>query len=342
MSALGRELEIHVMAEALGVGGKGDAAAAVVAFCRERIRGWLASRPALGSIAELEKLLLEKLRLVIHEVWTDADLEELRQKYIRLREFGFATLRDELQPGIFGTLFERLHVNGHSPDRFVAFIDCRTADKAARRFFTRWHEIAHVLTNFSQLELPLRRSRAKGSPTERMMDLLAGEFAFYSPLFTPLRRAELDREGLITFAGVERLRNEFCPAASFQATLNACIARAEFGAAYVEAELVHKKGEDPTASNRQPALFPIPSRPKHLRLTTVVPNDLARGMGLHVMLRVPGNSCVSEAFFEETQKAGNECLGNWSHSDGSTLRSCPVRVEARGFERHVFAVIQAA
>jgi hypothetical protein len=124
--------------------------------------------------------------------------------------------------------------------------------------------------------------------------------------------------------------------------LNACIARAEFGAAYVEAELIHKKGEDPTASNRQPTLFPIPSRPKHLRLTTVVPNDLARGMGLHVMLRVPRNSCVSEAFFEGTQKAGNECLGNWSHSDGSTLRSCPVRVEARGFEGHVFAVIQAA
>jgi hypothetical protein len=186
MSALGREREIHVIAEALGVGGKGDAAAAVVAFCRERIRGWVASRPALGSIAELEKLVLEKLRLVIHEVWTDADLEGLRQKYIQLKEFGFATLRDELQPGIFGTLFERLHVNGHSPDRFVAFIDCRTADKAARRFFTRWHEIAHVLTNFNQLELPLRRSRAKGSPTERMMDLLAGEFAFYSPLFTPL------------------------------------------------------------------------------------------------------------------------------------------------------------
>jgi hypothetical protein len=134
MSALGREREIHVMAEALGVGGKADAAAAVVAFCHERIRGWLASCPAPRDIAELDKLVLEKLRLVIHEVWTDADLEELRQKYIQLREFGFATLRDELQPGIFGTLFERLHVNDHSPDRFVAFIDCRTADKAARRF----------------------------------------------------------------------------------------------------------------------------------------------------------------------------------------------------------------
>jgi hypothetical protein len=36
MSALGREREIHVMAEALGVGGKADAAAAVVAFCHER------------------------------------------------------------------------------------------------------------------------------------------------------------------------------------------------------------------------------------------------------------------------------------------------------------------
>jgi hypothetical protein len=174
-----------------------------------------------------------------------------------------------------------------------------------------------------------------------MMDLLAGEFAFYSPLFAPLLRAELDRQGHLTFAGVERLRNEFCPAASFQATLNACIARADFGAAYVEAELIHKKGEDPTASNCQPALFPIPSRPKHLRLTTVLPNDLARGMGLHVMLHVPRNSPVSQAFFEGTQKAGNECLSNWSHSDGSTLRPCAVRVEARGFEKHVFAVIQA-
>jgi hypothetical protein len=328
------------MADALGVAGAGDAALAILEYCRTKIFGWLSPKAVVTGISDLERIVCEKLCLVIEEIWTDAGLDAAVRKYVALREFAFATLPSELDGGTFGTLYERLHVDGRSRDRFVAFIDCRTPDKAARRFFTRWHEIAHALTNYSQLQLPLKRSRVRGSPTERMMDAIAAEIGFFDPLFRPLLETELQRATHLTFAGVERLRDRFSRDASFQATLNTCVSRLPFAACVVEAQVVHKKSEIAALDSLQQSLFPPqPPPPKRLRLTLVVPNSAGRRMGLHELLRVPETSALWEAYHGDYAIGEGEDLADWEHS-GRSLPSFAVRVEARRLDDRVLGLIQ--
>jgi hypothetical protein len=332
--------EISVMAAALGVPTERPAKS-ILEFCRSKILGWLPHGKMVATISELEKLVCGKLRLVIEEVWSDEALEKLIRKYMSMGELGFGGLAHQLDNTTFGTLYERFRADGRSHDRFIAFIDCRTAAKAARRFFTRWHEIAHALTNYNQLELPLKRSRMCGSPTERMMDAIAAEIGFFDPLFLPLLDTEIQRSGRLTFAGVQRLRAHHSGDASFQATLNASVTRLSFAAAIVEAEVVHKKSELSSLASRQRSLFPAPPPPpKRLRLTSVVPNAAGRKMGLHDLLRVPEDSTLWRAYHEEREVDGAENLSMWEHS-GVPLNSMEVSIEARHLEDRVLGLIQS-
>jgi hypothetical protein len=347
VTSLDREYDINLLAQGLGVAGEGrPPVSAILDHCREKIAGWISSAKGLTGIDQLESIVRGNLRLVIEEVWSEEDLQRLIRKYVALREFAFAHLADELDNGTFGALYERRHIDGRSRDRYVAFIDCRTQEKAARRVFTRWHEIAHALTCYRQLQLPLNRSRIKGSPTERMMDLIAGELNFYSPLFRPVLNVELKRSGNLTFAGVERIRDEFHPAASFQSTLNACVRTAPFAAAVVEASLEHKNCEIQAMNPSQGVLIDLPPVPKALRLTSVAPNEDGRSLGLHLKLRVPTNSVIATVFngSEEFSAARTaiEDLGDWTHSNSPALAHCVVQIEARKLGDLVLALIQAA
>ena len=242
MTTLDREYDIELLAKGLGVAGPGvPPVEAIIEHCRKKISGWIPPGAHLESVDQLEQIVCGKLRLVILEIWTDDDLQSAIKKYVELGEIAFAHLRSELSGDTFGALYERRHVDGRARDRYVALIDCRTSATTSRRIFTRWHEIAHALTLYQQLQLPLNRSRVKGSPIERMMDLIAGEFNFYDPLFQPVLARELQREGHLTYAGVDRIREEFYKEASFQSSLNACVRNAPFPAAVVEATLEYKK-----------------------------------------------------------------------------------------------------
>lgn len=345
MTSLDREYEIDLLAKGLGVAGQGRLpVAAIIDYCRTKISGWIPRSAALTRVEQLERIVCENLHLVIEEIWSDGDLERLIRKYVALGEIGFAHLAEELDEGTFGALYERFRVNGRARDRYVAFVDCRTSAKAARRIFTRWHEIAHALTLYQQLQLPLNRSRVKGSPMERMMDLIAGEFNFYGPLFEPVLAAELERTGHLTFAGVERIRDEFYTEASFQSTLNACVRGALSPAAVVEASLEYKKRERETMDDSQGVLIDLPPIPKTLRLTSVAPNELGRAFGLHLMLRVPSHSVISRVFSATEDFAGPETatenLREWTHSHGPALPPCEVLVEARKLGGLALAVIQ--
>jgi hypothetical protein len=345
MTNLDREYDIDLLAKGLGVAGPGRApVAAIIDYCQAKISGWIPEDATLTSVNQLERVVCENLHLVIEEVWTDDDLQKLIRKYVALGEIAFAHLAQELDEGTFGALYERLHVNGRARDRYVAFVDCRTAAKAARRIFTRWHEISHALTLYQQLQLPLNRSRVKGSPIERMMDLIAGEFNFYSPLFKPVLANELHRTGYLTFAGVDRIRDEFYKEASFQSTLNACVRSAPFPAAVVEAALEHKKNEREAMDVLQGVLIQMAPIPKTLRLSSVAPNEFGRTFGLHLMLRVPPRSVISKVFSSTEEfsiaKTATENLAHWTHSDGCALPGCKVMVEARKLGAVALAIIQ--
>lgn len=325
MSKLSQAPEVVRMAEELGLDWQKDAVAEIIGYCHRRILGWLKEAPA-ATLSELEDLVCGRLHLVFEEAWSDDDLSRISRKYVALGEAVFASLKHQLDKDTYAVLFERRNVSASSPDRYVAVLDCR-GTKGSRRFFSRWHEIAHLLTLVRQLELPFHRSVKDKSPIERLMDAVAGEIGFYDPVFRPALDAEIRSRKRLSFDVVNRLRDSVCPAASFQATLIACISRAAVPAVYLEADIAYKKSEKAEINSGQLDLIPRDPPKPRLRAVVVVPNDAAtaKGFVLHRNMKVPGQSLVSKHFLKtqgtETSASEQaiEDLSIWEHSDGEIV-----------------------
>jgi hypothetical protein len=224
-------------------------------------------------------------------------------------------------------------------------IDCR-GTKAARRFFSRWHELAHLLTLPPTASTPVHRSTTEATGTERLMDVVAAELGFHETLFRPCLEAELARGGGLTFAGVDRVRAGYAPEASRQATLRACVNRLSAPVMLVEASLGFTKDEETRFE-----LEPIPSRrPKPcLRVTQAMANAAARRCGLRIPLRmrVPAGSILSRAYFDANgegplgETTAEEDLGGWVHRDGTALPGQRVRVRVEPGRNSVWGLFFA-
>jgi hypothetical protein len=347
MRRLGEEPAVARMASELGVGGGDDAVAAVTSYCRAKIDGWVRdANPQPASIRELEQLVCRKIRLVFEEVWSDEDLLSVIRRYVSVGEHVFATLKHDLDDETFATLLERQTATARCPDRYVAVIDCR-GDKGARRFFTRWHEIAHLLTMTRQLELPFHRSRGQRDPLERLMDAVAGTVGFYDPLFSPALEEAVKRTRRLSFEVVEQVRKKVCPDASFRATLNACVSRLKTPALIVEARMGYKKHEREALESQQLTLLPAEKPTAELRVSVAGGNEAARRSALRVNknMRVPEDSLLYKHFYlssatTSSDQTTSEDLGIWCHSDGRSVGTGLIFVETRHCEDHVLALMQ--
>ncbi len=63
------------MAAGLHLSGE-DAAQAIIEFCRKRVAALLKGARGLRSIADIERVICDKLNLVIHEIWNDEELDQ--------------------------------------------------------------------------------------------------------------------------------------------------------------------------------------------------------------------------------------------------------------------------
>ena len=344
MNKLDSEQEIIKLAAGLKVDWQQNAVQNIIALCHEKISKWLKHAPKIRNIQDLEALVCEKLMLVFEEVRSDDDLTHIIRKYLGLGEPIFATLKADLDDKTFATLIERRKIDGNSKDRYVAVIDCR-GPKGARRFFTRWHEIAHLLTLQGQLQLPLHRSTTDRSPTERLMDTIAGEVGFYDPLFGPILRQETDNESSLSFVQVERIRERFCLEASLKSVLNTCVKRFNRPTIVAEIGLGLKKDEERQMQSSQLNLLPTTRPEPKLRVLSVLGNGLhSTGLKLHRNMQVPVASLLYRFFskqdgFEGNEGNGIENLNIWRHSDGKALANLDVRIQARRFQDSVTALI---
>jgi hypothetical protein len=320
----------------------------IIGFCKRKLRTWTreAGSGALKA-ADLEALVARKLGLVFEEIWSDSDLQQLITKYVGLGEPVFATLKADLDDKTFAALLERV-VSSTPTERYVAVIDSR-GDKAHRRFFSRWHEIAHLLTLTRQLELPFYRSCSDRSPMERLMDAIAGEIGFPDEVIKPQLEVERTRSGQLTFAGVERVRQEVCPDASFQATLNASVVRWSKPVLLIEAGMGLKKAERDSVESSQLALIPRSTPEPKLRVLMALSNEAARRTRLRIdrNMAVPRESIVHRTFGRTQSSDGIsedastvEDLALWRHSDGAAVGSGQIRIQARSVGSRVVALIQ--
>jgi hypothetical protein len=332
--------EILELAEKLGVG----AAAPIeniLGYCRRRIDGWVGEAGGVMGIDALEALVTQRLQMVLEEIRTDEDWDRLKDVYARgKKEYVFGGMRSKFDDDdnlTYGALVQRRNAGPSDPDRFVAVIDCR-GNKLARRFFTRWHEIAHRLTTHADMLEPVYRS--EHDPIERMMDEIAGHVGFYEPLFQPAYRQASEGKPLLTFGTVEAIIRGAFPTASFQATLFACARRMTTPVVYLEAALAHKK--EMKRLLQTPSMFgddPL----GELRAVKVIPNKAAQqdGFTIPTNMRVPAVSVIHRLFDAEplTTANGNEEMNQWE-TRGKALEDRAVVVEGRKVPDRVIAIVQ--
>jgi len=346
MRALDQDLRVVEIARRLALTDGDGAVQSILSFCRRLVEGWARQVGGIRSVQDLEGLVCSRLNLEFQEFRHEGELDAIVRKHVDAGDVVFASLPTLFDEETFATLIRCRPRASDARPKHVAVIDCRGA-KAYRRWFSRWHEMAHLLTLDTPSEgQPVHRSTSEHSATERLMDLIAADIGFFGPLFAPVFSAEVLARGRLDFAAIAQVRQHYAPEASFQATAIACLKRWPQPAVHLEAGLALTAAETRQFDQESiPARRPTPK----LRVLKVMGNDAAHDAGLRLVrhLPVPEASILHHLFFSRepitagTETSTVEDLGEWRRSNGRHLPSGRVAVEARPGRRHIEALVQA-
>ncbi len=316
--------QVWRLAADLGLRPTADPVADIRAFCRKRLRALLRDFRC-STLRELLDTATAHLDTLFVEIRSDEQLEQIKREYVAKGEVVFATLDKELGPETFAITFRRRRALPGERG-FVSVVDCR-GEKASRAYFSKWHELAHLLTLTDQARLSFCRTHSDPEhrdPEEAVMDVLAGDAGFFLDLVTP------HAAGALTFDKVLSLREQLCAEASEQASLLGFARAWPQPALLLRAQPALKKAEQ---AGRAQASFGFRTPPSPaLRAVQVTANDpaIAAGLSIPLNMRVPERSVIYRVFSgsEEIGEA-DEDLSWWTSSDGGRLSSFPVHVTAR-------------
>jgi len=208
---------------------------------------------------------------------------------------------------------------------YVSVIDCR-GYKKLKAYFTKWHELGHLLILTDQTRLVFKRTHAlhdPKNPEESLVDVVAGSFAYYPAMVRPLATGE------ITFESVERIRQALCPDGSFQSALIGVSQSWPSPCVLLEARMACRKQD-----------FDLGHAT--LRAVHVSVNEAAhrRGIEMYPNWRVPQRSVIFQVFENATGSGEKlEDLEWWETSDGKRLDAKSVKVYAKLIGGSVFALI---
>ena len=335
-SRLNRSTKIWTLARDLGLKVKdNDPALAIRQHCEKRVVGIIHDFSGCKTLSDLIEMVRGTLETKFEVVRNNKELCQVRDRYLQKGESGFVNLEAELSGEVFGITFQRRKREAWEP-RFVSVIDCR-GEKAPREYFTKWHEVAHLLCLTDQLRLSFRRThsdRNSKDPEESMMDVIAGHLGFLPSLVGP------HIDGEISFEAIDSLKERLCPEASRESAVAGFVQAWPTAVILVRAELALREEE---LRRAQQIGFGFVDRPAPvLRAVTVIANGEARraGFRIHPRMRVPERS-ILHALFHGHRKTGeaDENLDWWESSDGTRLASIPIRVRARRAWRTVEGLI---
>jgi len=322
MSRLDSKPQIGKLANDLGLSGAGKPVAEIVDYVRRRVRKVVKTYKC-ETLAELLNAATHDAKTVFREVHCDADLDPIIAEFVPQGETIFANLRNELREHDYAITLKRQHAAKFDLP-FVSIIDCR-GPKVFASYFTKWHELAHLFTLTPQMRLVFRRTHAAAvpDPEESLMDVIAGEMAFWPDFL----HAGRDQE--ISFELIDRIRKEFCSQASLQASMIGIVKGLPKPCILLTAQLTLKKSQKLGAAQLR---FANPAAPTpQLRAVRVSVNRAAReeNILMHAHWRVPERSVIYRAFEQRTDFEAIENLDWWATSDGSQLSSCRVLAKAR-------------
>lgn len=306
-----------------------DPIEAVLRKCEHQVRDILAAfeqdAGACTSLSLLADLVANKLRTSFEIICTDGDLIRVRNAHLERNEIGFARLDDELGPGMYGVTIRLLHPEPWGM-RFVSVIDCRGA-KRHRQFYTKWHELSHLLVLTDQMRLVFRRTHEKRSnPEEQLIDLIAGRCGFHQTVVERFASAP------VSFDLLDKLRDTLCPEASRQAAMIGFVNAWPSPCVLISAELALKAAEERAADEAPTRQMPWSREPREtLRARHITMNDSARSLnlGLFRNMRVPERSVIVRVFTGEADEASAVEDFSWWESGGTHLPTQRVHVSAR-------------
>ena len=316
--------QIAVLASDLRLRHAGDPVAAILRFCHKRITAFVKEFHC-ATLSELLAAAAARFDTLFIEIHADADLARVRTEYVARGELVFATLDHQLGPHVYAIAF-KLTRPQHGDRRFVSIIDCRGA-KAWRCYFSKWHELAHLLTLTQQARLKFCRTHAEPDvkdPEESLMDIIAGEVGFCPQLVHPHATGE------ISFDKIDALREKLCPEASQQASLIGFVKAWPAPCVLIQARLALKAQERRSLAQRSLGFHDGPT--PVLRAVRVTANAAAEGIGMtvHPNMRIPERSVIARAFEKGSDNLeAAEDLGSWQSSSGRGLAARPVTVKAR-------------
>jgi hypothetical protein len=325
--------EIWRLAKDLGLSVRQDPVTAIVRRAVRRVQEIRKEFPC-ATLAELLDSVAAKLDTVFVEVYTDADVDALEGAYLARGETGFVALRSQLSPKVFGITFRLLRPT-HLDRAFVSVIDCRGA-KRYRAYFTKWHEVAHLLTLTAQRRLRFCRSHEPGErkdPEEALMDVIAGDAAFLPDIVRPYAA------GHLTVDTIDNLRETLCPECSRYAALLGFAHAWSNPVLLVEVELAVRTAEALAKQCQFDFSTPLIAVPRATRVTS---NEAARvaGLRIHRNMRIPEDSVIHSVFRGDAERLqATENLSMWSASDGTRLPDRSVRVDAFRLNDNVFALV---
>lgn len=332
MSRLDSKPQIGKLASDLGLKRSDRPVSEIVDYVRRRV-GKVVKSYKCGNLADLLDAAAHDAKTRFREVHCDADLHQIIEEFVPQGETIFANLRNELRDQDYAITLKRQNAAKFDLP-FVSIIDCR-GPKVFASYFTKWHELAHLFTLTPQMRLMFRRTHAAAvlDPEESLMDVIAGEMAFW-PAFL---KADHDQE--ISFELIDRIRREFCPQASVQSSLIGIVKALPIPCILLTAQLSLKKYQKLGVAQMRFSNCPAPA--PQLRAVHVSVNRAAReeDILMHAHWRVPERSVIYRSFEQGANLEAVENLDWWRTSDGSRLRSCTVRVKTKYSPESVVALV---
>ena len=338
--------ELKRVAKELGLAQTGDIEAAIIAHCLDQLREWAVSYGNPDTLSELTDHFATSLGMQLKEVRGQEDIDSLLGQVAPEQRAVIANLKAELGDDTDAVTI--LRMNRKPWDQvYLAVINCQDWHEF-RRYFSKWHEIVHRLIEGQQLTFAFRHTKVtKLEPEEILVDRVAAALAFYPDIFAPIANEEIERDGRLTFAAIDRIRDRVVPDASREATVLACVRHLARPAWFLRCGMGLKAEEARRVNSPQTHMFANEPPREKLRVRTGAPTATGKAIGIRFYpnMQVPEDSVVAKVFHDPqgiTEEA-REYLEDWSTSSGGPIGSGVIEVEAeRVGNDEVWVIIHTA
>lgn len=338
--------EIRRVAKKLLIPLRGNIEDALINYCKREVDRLIESHAKPRNLIELLNHVATSLGVIVKEIHEDKDLDQLEQEIPPEKEPVIGRLKKELDDQTDALILERK--NKHAWEQpYLAVINCR-GPHLYKKYFSKWHEIAHLLLDGKQLHLAFRRTPSiKREPEEILVDRIAAVLAYHPAFFEPILKEETYSKGRLTFEMVDRIREKLAPEASRQSALIACIRYSADPVSFMRVGLGYKKDEErflKQAVSLQLKENYDPIMKLRVRETTKSKAMEELGIRFHKNMEVPSASVISEAFegSDGASYTGTELLQTWTTSKEGPIGYGQIEIDARRIPslEEVWAIIR--